>query len=305
MSRSALHTVGLAFVAFLYGAEPAHGDRGAGIAVDLAIDQALREIEVEDARKTELDNVVASLTQRERQLRSALRDHVRALYRITRTGTTPIAGGFAAMRQHLSRVRRLKSIVEHDLQTVGALQQDCDSAREQAGRAQLAAAAARSRLARLRSAQADPPLARGDAVDAARAGSDHGFYGLRLTSGQNVTAFEGLRGKLAPPVSGELRLRDATRGSASALLFEAAAGTSVRAAAAGRVAYADAHSVVLDHGDGYQTAYGQLGNVEVRAGDEVSSHARLGSIADGDNPSLLFEIRRGPRSLSPRPWLGF
>ena len=60
----------------------------------------------------------------------------------------------------------------------------------------------------------------------------------------------------------------------------------------------------MDHGGGYQTAYGQLGNVEVRSGDEVSALARLGSVADAPEPGLLFEIRKGSRSVPARAWLG-
>jgi len=51
-------------------------------------------------------------------------------------------------------------------------------------------------------------------------------------------------------------------------------------------------------------AYGQLGNVEVRSGDEVSALARLGSVADAADPALMFEVRKGSRTIAPRAWLG-
>ena len=127
---------------------------------------------------------------------------------------------------------------------------------------------------------------------------------MRLSGGQSLLPFEALRGKLAAPVSGELRMREVQRDDASALVTDAPAGTTVRATAAGRVTWSDGQRVVLDHGGGYQTVYGQLGNVEVRSGDDVSGLARLGSVAEGAEPALLFEIRRGSRSLPPRAWLG-
>jgi septal ring factor EnvC (AmiA/AmiB activator) len=63
--------------------------------------------------------------------------------------------------------------------------------------------------------------------------------------------------------------------------------------------------VILDHGDGYYTAYGGLGNVEVRVGDELSAFARIGSIGGSAAMSALyFEVRKGTKTLPPRIWLG-
>src|SRR6185312_16993360 len=127
---------------------------------------------------------------------------------------------------------------------------------------------------------------------------DRGFYGIRLSEGASVAPFEALRGKLAAPISGELRLHDVQRGDASALLIEAEGGATVRASAAGRVSWSDGRKVVIDHGDGYQTVYAQLGSVEVRSGDDVSGLARIGTVADAADAALLFEVRHGTRSLS-------
>jgi septal ring factor EnvC (AmiA/AmiB activator) len=279
----------------------AHGERGAGIRGDLAVDETVRAIEAHNARKQELTETLIATAERERQLQVTLREHVRILYRVTRKRMSPVAGGFDAMRLHLSRTRRLKSMVEHDLSALASQQREQSAARQAAEQTEAALAAARQRLMQLRTEQATQAQPGPSELP----GSDHAFYGLRLSGGDAVSSFEALRGKLAAPVSGELRLRDVKRGSGAALLFESASGTSVRAAASGRVAFADAHTVVLDHGSGYQTVYGQLGTVDVRVGDSVSSQARLGGIADSDEePALLFELRRGSRTLAPRAWLG-
>ncbi|MET0386642.1 MAG: M23 family metallopeptidase, partial [Polyangiales bacterium] len=110
---------------------------------------------------------------------------------------------------------------------------------------------------------------------------------------------------------GEVRVADLPRSATEgpALSFEAPIGTPVYAAAAGRVAFSDVQGegrlVLLDHGNGYYTGYGGLGSVEVRVGDEVSTHARLGDIGrDGQPPALRFEVKQGTRVLQPRGWLG-
>jgi murein DD-endopeptidase MepM/ murein hydrolase activator NlpD len=291
-----------AFIICLCLGAEAHAERSAGISADLAVDQALRALENQTAHNDALASDLSSLQVRELELQTALRAHVRALYRVTRTGTAPVAGGFVAMRSYLSRVRRLKSMVASDIAAVTAVRKEQNVAREQVRQGQRDLTAAQSQLSKLRevATTAAPRAPEGNDQQAER-----GFYGLRLSgAGKSVIGFEELRGKLAAPVSGELRLRDVQRDNALALLFEAPAGTSVRASAAGRVSWSDAHTVVVDHGDGYQTAYGQLGNVEVRSGDDVSALARLGSVADASEPALLFEIRRGSRSIPARAWLG-
>ena len=291
-----------AFITCLCLGAEAHAERGAGISADLAVDQALRALESQTAHNDELASDLSALQMRELELQTALRAHVRALYRVTRTGTAPVAGGFIAMRSYLSRVRRLKSMVASDIAAVTAVHKEQNVAREQARQGQRDLTAAQGQLNKLQDVAAK---AAARTQERSEQPAEHGFYGLRLSgTSKSVIRFEELRGKLAAPVNGELRLRDVQRDNATALLFEAPAGTSVRASAAGRVTWSDAHTVVVDHGDGYQTAYGQLGNVEVRSGDEVSALARLGSVADAVDPALLFEIRKGSRSIPARAWLG-
>lgn len=90
--------------------------------------------------------------------------------------------------------------------------------------------------------------------------------------------------------------------------IRAAEGTAVRAAAAGKVVFAGreprqfGNLVVIDHGNGWNSAYAFLSRVtvkkdeEVRAGERVGLSGRTG-MARG--PELHFELRRNNRPVDP------
>lgn len=286
-----------------------------GIAVDVELNRALREIEADTGKEIELAERVSQLEAAVHQQRDALKARVRSLYRLTHSGVAPVSGGFEAVRQHVARVHRLKSLVERDVDELSALAARSQVARSEHDQVQKALAQARERLANLQTQQTVSALDVETEVSSARdpqPSTEHTFYGLRFSDGPQGPSFDKQRGKLAAPVTGEVRVSDANRGAAEgpALLFEAGPGTSVRAAAAGRVSFSDRRGsygqlVILDHGDGYFTAYGGLGSLDVREGDDVSAHARIGSIGnEGAMPALIFEVRKGNRALPPRPWLG-
>ena len=79
----------------------------------------------------------------------------------------------------------------------------------------------------------------------------------------------------------------------------APAGTPVRAAAAGVVAFAgriarDLH-VSIDHPDGVRTSYAFLGSVDVAAGAAVTRGARVGSVGTGHPTSAASHLHFGAR----------
>ena len=315
MAKRSLARLATACVIGVLGLSAAavRGERGAGIAADLAVGQAVNEVEKHSAHAAELEEELAVLNAEEREIRGALRTRVRALYRLTRSGVSPVSGGFDALRTHVARVRRLEALVENDAHAWTTLQAQREATQEETQLTRGALDRAREKLATLRAQNVTlvPPSLEENQTRAKPV--DHGFYGLRLSSGGPTPFdFEAERGKLTVPISGELRMADVARGPSEgpALSFEAPPGTSVHAAAQGRVAFSDdsprhGRMVVIEHSGGYNTTYAGLGSVEVRVGDEVSARARIGDIgADGQPPALIFEVRKGTRPVPPRAWLG-
>lgn len=129
--------------------------------------------------------------------------------------------------------------------------------------------------------------------------------------------FAALRGKLVPPVAGGRILArfDQPRSGGGTrwhgLLFKAANGAPVRAAASGRVVYADwlrgyGNLVILDHGAGYLTVYGHNDTLQVTVGERVESGqtiAQAGNSGSVSDSGVYFEIRKAGQALDPKPWL--
>jgi septal ring factor EnvC (AmiA/AmiB activator) len=88
-------------------------------------------------------------------------------------------------------------------------------------------------------------------------------------------------------------------------------GTQVRAPYYGRVVYADwlpglGLLLVLDHGGGYMSLYGNNEQLYRRVGDRVSPGDVLAAVGDAagvGKPGLYFEIRRGRTPVDPATWL--
>lgn len=96
------------------------------------------------------------------------------------------------------------------------------------------------------------------------------------------------------------------------LLVGAPAGTTVRAAAAGTVVYAEWMSgfgliLIIDHGDGYMSLYAHNESLLREAGERIArgdAVATVGSSGGHGQPALYFELRRGGQPVDPRSWLG-
>jgi septal ring factor EnvC (AmiA/AmiB activator) len=129
-------------------------------------------------------------------------------------------------------------------------------------------------------------------------------------------SFPAMKGRLRLPVRGELAARfGAPRVSGGpswkGLFIRTAAGEEVRAVARGRVVFADwmrglGNLLVVDHGQGYLTIYGNNESVyktlgdEVRAGDVVAS---VGASGGTQETGLYFEIRHEGRAFDPLTWV--
>ena len=111
------------------------------------------------------------------------------------------------------------------------------------------------------------------------------------------------------PVSGPIR-RDFSSGANyhDGLDITAAKGTMVRAAAAGTVKFAGKEKeqfgnlVVIDHGDGWFTAYGFLSRITVKDGARVAAGELIGLVGDtglAKGDELHFEVRRDGKPVDP------
>jgi murein hydrolase activator len=128
--------------------------------------------------------------------------------------------------------------------------------------------------------------------------------------------FSGLKGRLRLPVIGELAgrfgsLRTDTGLSSRGLFIAASQGEEVRAVAAARVVYADwlrgfGNLMILDHGGGYMSLYGnndalyrQVGDI-VKAGDPI---AAVGATGGNPETGLYFELRFQGKPFDPLTWV--
>lgn len=89
-------------------------------------------------------------------------------------------------------------------------------------------------------------------------------------------------------------------------------GEPVRTSAPGEVIFAGrepdsfGNLVVIDHGNGWQTAYGFLSKLTVKRGDSVKAHERVGLVGHSGRATrdeLHFEIRRSNTPVNPLPLL--
>ncbi|MDD5174521.1 MAG: LysM peptidoglycan-binding domain-containing M23 family metallopeptidase [Candidatus Omnitrophota bacterium] len=90
--------------------------------------------------------------------------------------------------------------------------------------------------------------------------------------------------------------------------IHAAEGMSVKAARAGKVVFCDewlkgfGKTIILDHGDSFQTVYAYNSILLVKPGDEVERNSEIAKVGRGGRakePSLHFEIRRNGEPQNP------
>lgn len=89
-------------------------------------------------------------------------------------------------------------------------------------------------------------------------------------------------------------------------------GSDVRASRAGKVVYSDSRmkgfgkTVILDHGDKFQTVYAYNSDILVRVGDVIRQNeviAKAGKTGRAKEPSLHFEIRKDGEPRDPVMYL--
>jgi len=130
-------------------------------------------------------------------------------------------------------------------------------------------------------------------------------------------AFQTLRGKLKLPVRGELAGRfGASREEGGVtwkgLFIKSGAGQPVKAVADGRVIFADwlrgfGNLLILDHGGGYMSLYGNNESLLKQVGDMVPSGetiASVGSTGGAVESGVYFELRHEGKPFDPMKWVG-
>lgn len=127
--------------------------------------------------------------------------------------------------------------------------------------------------------------------------------------------FAQLRGRLRLPVRGEVinrfgSARTDTGVNWKGLFIRAAEGSEVKSVAGGQVVFADwmrgfGNLIVIDHGDGYMSLYGnnealyKANGQRVRAGDTI---ATVGNSGGNANNGVYYELRRNSVPFDPLQW---
>lgn len=127
--------------------------------------------------------------------------------------------------------------------------------------------------------------------------------------------FASLRGKLRLPVRGEVAnrfgaSREDTGVSWKGLFIKSAEGSDVKSVADGRVVFADwmrgfGNLIIVDHGNGYMSLYGNNQAVLKHVGEEVDAGDTIASVGNsGGNESngLYYELRHQSQPFDPLSW---
>jgi murein hydrolase activator len=135
------------------------------------------------------------------------------------------------------------------------------------------------------------------------------------TNAYSGSNFASLKGKLHLPVRGDVinrfgSTREDTGVTWKGLFIRAAEGADVKSVAEGRVVFADwmrgfGNLIIVDHGDGYMSLYGNNQAVLKQVGDEVSGGDAIASVGNsGGNESngLYYELRSQSKPFDPMSW---
>ncbi|MBS1210150.1 MAG: peptidase [Proteobacteria bacterium] len=137
------------------------------------------------------------------------------------------------------------------------------------------------------------------------------------TTEASEMAFGQRKGALRWPVKGEIvgrfgapRAEGATNWRG--VFIHASNGAEIHAVAAGKVVFADwlrgfGNLVIIDHGDGYMTVYGNNEAVFKTPGDDVKTGDVIASVGVSgglDESGLYFEIRHRGQPQDPARWVG-
>ena len=233
-----------------------------------------------------------------------------------KTVLVEVAERVRAQRREMQTLQRNQARMEQLLAGLEriARAQAAREVKEARARARALASASSSRQASSSAGKADgrrPPV-RGSASSSI---APSGIADRVAESGAPVTDFNRLQGRLNWPVKGELFGRFGTPRSEGGLwrgvFIRSAEGVDVRAVADGKVAYADwlrgfGNLIIIDHGGGYMTIYGNNDSLyktpgqAVRTGEPIAS---VGASGGQEESGLYFEIRHRGQPADPARWV--
>lgn len=129
------------------------------------------------------------------------------------------------------------------------------------------------------------------------------------------TSFASLKGKLKLPVRGNVTNRFGSNREDSGiswkgLFISASEGAEVKSVANGRIVFADwlrgfGNLVIVDHGGGYMSLYGNNQAALKQVGDAVSAGdtiASVGNSGGNETHGVYYELRRQSRPFDPLSW---
>jgi len=217
-----------------------------------------------------------------------------------------IASDIAARKKEVGALQRDEKRLTQLIDRLGKML----AARAAAARRQAAKPAAGSERGKL-SAPAPEPAGQKGSRPAAQPAEQQN---VELPQASPSGGFARLKGSLRLPVRGSVANRfGAPRQEGSTwkgLFIRSAEGSEVKAIAGGNVVFADwmrgfGNLLIVDHGDGYLSIYGNnealLKNVgdRVRGGDTVAS---VGNSGGNPESGLYFEIRHQGQAVDPLKW---
>jgi septal ring factor EnvC (AmiA/AmiB activator) len=128
-------------------------------------------------------------------------------------------------------------------------------------------------------------------------------------------SFAALKGKLNLPVRGDITnrfgaAREDSGISWKGLFIKSSEGSEVKSVASGRVVFADwmrgfGNLLIVDHGDGYMSLYGNNQALLKKVGEEVKGGdtiAAVGNSGGNETFGLYYELRRQSKPFDPLSW---
>lgn len=132
----------------------------------------------------------------------------------------------------------------------------------------------------------------------------------------NNVLFSALKGKLNLPVKGSIVNRFGSQRTNKqltwkGLFIQSPNGSDVKAISEGKVVFADwlrgfGHLIILDHGNGYMSLYGNNATLQKKIGDTIrggDTIATVGNSGGNSDSGLYFELRHKGKPFDPLMWI--